>query len=90
MPETSIGRLVTNRDEAIGGNPRPGEEWCRLRIKLAMDGTLTRDNGELVAAFTQDETSVMVTEAHRLGKKVVAHARGREATLYSSRAPASI
>jgi imidazolonepropionase-like amidohydrolase len=84
-PETSIGRLVTSRDEAI--------EEIRVQvkngvdcIKLAMDGTLTRDNGELVAAFTQDETTAMVTEAHRLGKKVVAHSRGREATLYSARA----
>jgi imidazolonepropionase-like amidohydrolase len=84
-PETSIGRLVTSRDEAI--------EEIRVQvkngvdcIKLAMDGTLTRDNGELVAAFTQDETTAMVTEAHRLGKKVAAHSRGREATLYSARA----
>jgi imidazolonepropionase-like amidohydrolase len=28
----------------------------------------------------------MVTEAHRLGRKVVVHARGREATLYAARA----
>ena len=39
-----------------------------------------------LAAFTQEETSVMVTEAHRLGKKVVVHARGREAVLYAARA----
>jgi imidazolonepropionase-like amidohydrolase len=39
-----------------------------------------------VAAFTQEETSVMTQEAHRLGKKVVVHARGREAVLYAARA----
>ncbi|MDB5411698.1 MAG: dipeptidase, partial [Rubritepida sp.] len=55
-------------------------------IKLAMDGTQTRPDGELIAAFNQDETTVMVEEAHRLGRKVVCHAVGREATLYAARA----
>ncbi|BBK34931.1 dipeptidase [Allostella sp. ATCC 35155] len=84
-PETSIGRLVASKDEAV--------EEIRVQvkngvdcIKLAMDGFHRRANGELVAAFTQDETDVMVREAQRLGKKVVVHARGREATLYSARA----
>ena len=85
VPDTSIGRLVTTKDEAI--------EEIRVQvkngvdcIKLAMDGVQTRPDGELIAAFTQDETSTMVAEAHRLGKRVVVHARGREATLYSARA----
>ena len=55
-------------------------------IKIAMDGFLKRENGELVAAFNQAETNTMVEEAHRLGKKVVVHSRGREATLYCARA----
>ena len=85
MPDTSIGRLVTSKDEAI--------EEIRVQvkngvdcIKLALDGIQTRPNGELIAAFTQDETTTMVTEAHRLGRKVVAHARGKEAVLYAARA----
>src|ERR1700691_553780 len=85
VPDTSIGRLVTNKDEAI--------EEIRVQvkngvdcIKIAMDGTLKRDDGSLVAAFNQDETTTMVTEAHRLGKRVVVHAMGREAILYSARA----
>jgi imidazolonepropionase-like amidohydrolase len=85
VPDTSIGRLVTNKDEAI--------EEIRVQakngvdcIKLALDGIQTRPNGELIAAFTQDETTTMVTEAHRLGRKVVAHARGKEAVLYAARA----
>jgi imidazolonepropionase-like amidohydrolase len=45
-----------------------------------------RPDGELIAAFTQEETSVIVQESHRLGRKVVVHARGREATLYAARA----
>jgi imidazolonepropionase-like amidohydrolase len=85
VPDTSIGRLVTNKDEAI--------EEIRVQvkngvdcIKIAMDGVLTRDDGSLVAAFNQDETTSMVTEAHRLGKRVVVHAMGQEAVLYSARA----
>lgn len=85
VPDTSIGRLVTNKDEAI--------EEIRVQakngvdcIKLAMDGVQVRPNGELIAAFNQDETTTMVEEAHRLGRKVVVHAVGREATLYSARA----
>ena len=84
-PDTSIGRLVTSKDEAI--------EEIRVQvkngvdcIKIAMDGIQTRENGELIAAFNQDETIAMVTEAHRLGRRVVVHARGREAILYSARA----
>jgi len=64
VPDTSIGRLVTNKDEAI--------EEIRVQvkngvdcIKIAMDGIQTRDDGTLVAAFNQDETTTMVTEAHR-------------------------
>ncbi|MGE0875938.1 MAG: amidohydrolase family protein [Burkholderiales bacterium] len=85
VPDTSIGRLVTSKDEAV--------EEIRVQakngvdcIKLALDGVQRRPDGEYIAAFTQEETSVMVTEAHRLGRKVVAHARGREATLYAARA----
>jgi imidazolonepropionase-like amidohydrolase len=85
VPDTSVGRLVTNKDEAI--------EEIRVQvkngvdcIKLAMDGVQTRDDGSLIAAFNQDETTTMVTEAHRLGKRVVAHAVGREAILYCARA----
>jgi imidazolonepropionase-like amidohydrolase len=85
VPDTSIGRLVTSKDEAI--------EEIRVQvkngvdcIKLAMDGVQTREDGSLIAAFDQDETSTMVREAHRLGRKVVAHAVGREATLYAAKA----
>ena len=85
VPDTSIGRLVTNKDEAI--------EEIRVQvkngvdcIKLAMDGVQTRDDGSLIAAFNQEETTSMVNEAHRLGKKVVVHARGKEAILYAAHA----
>ena len=91
QPESSIGHVVRSPDEAIE------EIRCQVKdgvdvIKLAMDGDLTlqpagvaRGRG-LIAAFNQDETTRMTEEGHRLGKRVLAHARGKEATLYSARA----
>src|SRR5271170_2151486 len=85
VPDTAIGRLVTSRDEAI--------EEIRIQVKngvdcvkIALDGIQRRPDGELIAAFTHDETSLMVDEIHRMGRKSVVHARGREATLYAARA----
>ncbi len=83
-PETSIGKLVTTTAEAIEEIRRQVKDGVDC-IKIALDGIQRRDNGELVAAFTQEETEAMVRETHRLGKKVVVHARGREATLYAAR-----
>src|SRR5207237_3266754 len=83
-PETSIGKLVTNIAEAIEEIRRQVKDGVDC-VKIALDGIQRRDNGELVAAFTQEETDIMVREIHRLGKKAVAHARGREATLYAAR-----
>src|SRR5438270_6964396 len=84
-PETSIGKLVTTLDEA-------GEEVRRQVnngvdcIKLALDGIQRRPDGELIAAFTQEETHTITRESHRLGRKVISHSVGREATLYAARA----
>jgi imidazolonepropionase-like amidohydrolase len=84
-PSTSIGKLVTTVAEAV--------EEIRWQVKngvdcvkIAMDGIQRRPDGELIAAFTQEETDIMVREIHRQGKKAVAHSVGREATLYSARA----
>lgn len=85
VPSTSVGRLVTSRDEAI--------EEIRVQakngvdcVKIAMDGIQRRPDGTLIAAFTEEETAVMVREIQRLGRKAVVHAIGREAVLYSARA----
>lgn len=84
-PTTSIGRLVTNINEAV--------EEVRWQvkngvdcIKIALDGIQRRPDGALIAAFTQEETDIIVRESHRLGRKVVSHSVGREATLYAARA----
>src|SRR5437763_3260289 len=84
-PETSIGKLVTTLDEAIEEVRRQVKNGVDC-IKLALDGIQRRPDGELIAAFTQHETDVIVRETHRMGKKAIAHAVGREATLYAARA----
>ena len=84
-PETSIGKLVQSIDAAIQEIRRQVKNGVDC-IKIAMDGIQRRPDGELIAAFTQEETDAMVRETHRMGKKAVAHAVGREATLYSARA----
>jgi imidazolonepropionase-like amidohydrolase len=85
VPETAIGRLVRSRDDAIEEIRRQAKDGVDC-IKLAMDGVQRTPSGELIAAFSQSETTAMVEECHRLGRKVMAHARGREATLYCARA----
>ena len=84
-PETSIGKLVTNINEAIEEVRRQVKNGVDC-IKLALDGIQRRPDGELIAAFTQEETEIITREAHRLGRKVIAHSVGREATLYAARA----
>lgn len=84
-PETSIGKLVTNAAEAVEEIRRQVKNGVDC-VKIALDGITRRDDGTLVAAFTQEETDVITREIHRQGKKAVAHARGREATLYAARA----
>jgi imidazolonepropionase-like amidohydrolase len=84
-PDTGVGHLVKSRDEAIEEVRRQVKEGVDC-IKIAMDGRMKRADGEYMAAFTQAETSAIVEEVHRLGRKAIVHARGREATLYSARA----
>jgi imidazolonepropionase-like amidohydrolase len=84
-PETSIGKLVTNVNEAVEEVRRQVKNGVDC-IKLALDGIQRRPDGELIAAFTQEETDIIVRETHRLGRKAISHSVGREATLYAARA----
>jgi imidazolonepropionase-like amidohydrolase len=88
-PDYVSGRLCTTRDSQLEEIRRQAKAGVEC-IKIAMDGTHFRENGTHIAAFTQDEISGMVHEAHRLGKKVVVHAYGKEAVLYSARAGVDI
>src|ERR1051326_4746766 len=84
-PETSIGKLVTNVNEAVEEVRKQVKDGVDC-VKIALDGIQRRPDGELIAAFTQEETDIITREAHRLGRKVISHSVGREATLYAARA----
>lgn len=84
-PDYFTGRLCATREDQLQEIRRQAKDGVDV-LKIAMDGPHRRDNGEHIAAFTQDETSAMVDEIHRLGKKVAVHAYGREAVLYAARA----
>ena len=86
VPETSIGVLARDANEGIAEIRTMAKDGVDF-IKIAMDGdSMNPMTSVLVAGYNQEETTAMVTEAHRLGKKVVVHARGAEAVLYSARA----
>jgi imidazolonepropionase-like amidohydrolase len=86
VPETSIGQIVRNIDEgvdAIRTQVKDGVDF----IKLSMDGdSMNPSSVRLACAFRQDEVDALVAEAHRLGRKVVVHARGGEGVLTAARA----
>jgi imidazolonepropionase-like amidohydrolase len=88
-PPCSTGRLVRSLPEAIEAIREQTKNTVDF-IKLAMDGIQGGNSGGLYAAFTQEETTAMVREAHRLGRKVAVHVRGREGALYAARAGADI
>ena len=86
VPATAVGARARNSGEGIEKIRRQVKDGADF-IKIAMDGVLTNQRtGELVACYDQQETQTMVTEAHRLGRKVVVHARSREGVLYAARA----
>ncbi len=90
VPESSVGVLVRSPDEAIEEIRTQVKDRVDI-IKIALDGMYRREtDGELMACFNQREMDAMVAESHRLGRKVITHARGREAVLISARAGVDI
>lgn len=89
VPDTSIGVLVRNVAEGIEeirGQVKDGVNF----VKLAMDGDSMNPSTGMIAGFNQEETTALVTEIHRLGRKAVCHARGAEAVRYSAKAGADV
>jgi imidazolonepropionase-like amidohydrolase len=84
-PEYFTAALITSRSDALAEIRKQAKDGVNL-IKIAMDGTHRRPNGEIIAAFTADETREMVEEIHRLGCLAATHAYGREALMNAARA----
>jgi imidazolonepropionase-like amidohydrolase len=89
VPDTNLGVLARTAEEGIAEIRKQAKEGVDF-YKIAVDGDAMNPATGLISGYTQDEMNAMVTEAHRLGKKVVVHARGAEATLYSARAGADV
>jgi imidazolonepropionase-like amidohydrolase len=86
VPETSIGRIIRDVPEGIDAIREQVKDGVDF-IKLAMDGdSMNPASIRLACAFRQDEVTQLVDEAHRLGRKVVVHARGSEGVLHAARA----
>lgn len=85
VPETGVGVLARNAEEGVAEVRKQAKDGVDF-IKIAIDGDAMNPATGLVAGYTQEEMNVIVAEAHRLGKKVVVHARGTEGVLYSARA----
>jgi len=88
-PACSTGRLVQSLPDAIEAIRDQTKSNVDI-IKIAMDGIQGGNSGGLFAAFTQEETTAMVREAHRIGRRVAVHVRGREGALYAARAGVDI
>lgn len=89
VPETSVGVLAINKETGIEEIRRQIKEGADF-IKIALDGDTMNPSTGLISGYTQEETTAMVEEAHRLGKQVVVHARGAQATLYAARAKVDV
>jgi imidazolonepropionase-like amidohydrolase len=88
-PPCSTGRLVRSLPEAIEAIREQTKNTIDI-VKIAMDGIQGGNSGGLYAAFDQTETTAMVREAHRLGRRVAVHVRGEEGALYAARAGVDI
>ncbi|RED13356.1 metal-dependent hydrolase family protein [Parasphingopyxis lamellibrachiae] len=90
VPDTSIGQIVHNKDEGLDAIRQQVKDGVDF-IKLSMDGdSMNPSSIRLACAFRQDEVDLLVDEAHRLGRKVVVHARGAEGVLHAARADADL
>ncbi len=75
QPQLGYAHLVDSPDamrHAVRKEVKDGADW----IKLAATGGLTTRTNPSESVFTDAELGVAVEEAHRLGKKIAAHAHG--------------
>lgn len=85
-PPGQAGVLVRSRDEiveAIRVQAKDGVDV--IKISGSSDSAVVAGPME-GSAFTADEFQLMATEAHRLGRRITAHARSRLSALYCAEA----
>jgi imidazolonepropionase-like amidohydrolase len=85
MPEHAVGFLMHNVGEGIAEIRQEIKDGVDF-IKIAVDGDQLVAGTGLISGMTQEEVNVLVSEVHRLGRKVAMHARGAEGIRYAARA----
>ena len=83
---TMVGCVVNTVDEAFAEirlQTKRGVDFIKLNLDTI---TANPQTGSLNCCFSERELAPIVAECHRLGRRVAAHAHGREATLFASRA----
>ncbi|HTW86474.1 MAG TPA: amidohydrolase family protein [Candidatus Binataceae bacterium] len=85
MPEHAVGFLMQNVAEGIAEIRQEIKDGVDF-IKLAVDGDQLVPGTGLISGMTQEEVTTLVSEVHRLGRKVATHARGAEGIRYAARA----
>ncbi len=85
MPEHSVGFLMRDVSEGIAEIRQEIKDGVDF-IKLAVDGDQLVAGTGLISGMTQEEVTALVSEIHRLGRKVAVHARGAEGIRYAARA----
>ncbi len=82
------------KSEAVCDSPWACRERVRENIKYGADlikimasgGVLSKGDDPQASQFTLEEMKAIVDEAHRLGRKVAAHAHGAQSILWASQA----
>ncbi len=81
-----IGKIVDGVDEmrkAVREEVKLGADWIKI---FASGGVISVGDDPSRSAYSYDEIRVAAEEAHRLGKKITAHAHGAEAVRYCAEA----
>ncbi len=81
-----MGKIVDGVDEmrkAVREEVKLGADWIKL---FASGGVLSMGDNPAHSHYTQDEIRVAAEEAHRLGKRITAHAHGPQAIRYCAEA----
>jgi len=81
-----IGKIVDGVDamrHAVREEIKYGADWIKL---FASGGVLSMGDDPSHSHYTLDEIRVAAEEAHRLGKKITAHAHGAQAVKYCAEA----
>jgi imidazolonepropionase-like amidohydrolase len=81
------GDGIADGVEAVQHKVRENIKYGADLIKIcATGGVLTKGDDPQASQFTQEELKALIADAHRLGRKVAAHAHGAQGILWATQA----